>query len=76
MHLIYFLVQFDFLTLSNFLDRSERYVDDLDLPLFDLPTISTATNGFSENNKIGEGGFGTVYKVIQYLRRKKNTIKI
>jgi len=40
--------------------------------LFDLPTISTATNGFSENNKIGEGGFGTVYKVIQYLRKKKN----
>jgi len=44
--------------------------------LFDLPTISTATNGFSENNKIGEGGFGTVYKVIQYLGKKKKTTEI
>ncbi|XP_031123784.1 G-type lectin S-receptor-like serine/threonine-protein kinase At4g27290 [Ipomoea triloba] len=34
----------------------------LDLPLFDLPTILRATNNFSNNNKLGEGGFGTVYK--------------
>ncbi|XP_019155958.1 PREDICTED: G-type lectin S-receptor-like serine/threonine-protein kinase At4g27290 [Ipomoea nil] len=34
----------------------------LELPLFDLSTISRATNNFSENNKLGEGGFGVVYK--------------
>ncbi|KAM0017708.1 putative protein kinase RLK-Pelle-DLSV family [Helianthus debilis subsp. tardiflorus] len=34
----------------------------LDLPLFDLPKLSRATNNFSDNNKIGEGGFGPVYK--------------
>ncbi|KAJ0744827.1 putative protein kinase RLK-Pelle-DLSV family [Helianthus annuus] len=34
----------------------------LDLPLFDLPILSRATNNFSDNNKIGEGGFGPVYK--------------
>nr|GLL48985.1 G-type lectin S-receptor-like serine/threonine-protein kinase At4g27290 [Ipomoea trifida] len=34
----------------------------LELPLFDLSTISRATNNFSENNKLGEGGFGAVYK--------------
>lgn len=37
--------------------------DELDLPLFDLTTILNATNYFSQNNKIGEGGFGPVYKV-------------
>ncbi|XP_008224860.1 PREDICTED: cysteine-rich receptor-like protein kinase 10 [Prunus mume] len=29
---------------------------------FDLGTIETATNKFSENNKLGEGGFGVVFK--------------
>ncbi|KAI4333780.1 hypothetical protein L6164_018544 [Bauhinia variegata] len=36
--------------------------DDLDLPLFDLPTLAIATDNFSDKNKIGEGGFGPVYK--------------
>ncbi|KAM1123820.1 hypothetical protein ACFX19_005256 [Malus domestica] len=29
---------------------------------FDLGTIETATNKFSDNNKLGEGGFGVVFK--------------
>jgi hypothetical protein len=37
--------------------------DDLELPIFDLGTIAAATDGFSINNKLGEGGFGPVYKV-------------
>ncbi|KAI3912730.1 hypothetical protein MKW92_039042 [Papaver armeniacum] len=36
--------------------------NDLDLPLFDLITIQSATNNFSHTNKIGEGGYGPVYK--------------
>ncbi|KAL8506095.1 hypothetical protein ACS0TY_017086 [Phlomoides rotata] len=36
--------------------------EDLELPLFDLTTISKATENFSINNKLGEGGFGPVYK--------------
>ncbi|KAH1232853.1 G-type lectin S-receptor-like serine/threonine-protein kinase [Glycine max] len=36
--------------------------EDLELPFFDLATIITATNNFSINNKLGEGGFGPVYK--------------
>ena len=34
-----------------------------DLPLFDLSTIAAATSNFSTANKLGEGGFGAVYKV-------------
>ncbi|KAK6268945.1 hypothetical protein QUC31_013105 [Theobroma cacao] len=30
---------------------------------FDLSTVEAATNNFAEVNKIGEGGFGSVYKV-------------
>ncbi|KAJ9553841.1 hypothetical protein OSB04_017886 [Centaurea solstitialis] len=34
----------------------------IEVPLFSLSTISTATNNFSIDNKLGEGGFGPVYK--------------
>ncbi|PKI73775.1 hypothetical protein CRG98_005846 [Punica granatum] len=33
-----------------------------DLPFFDLSTIATATDNFSFINKLGQGGFGSVYK--------------
>ncbi|XP_037493481.1 G-type lectin S-receptor-like serine/threonine-protein kinase At4g27290 [Jatropha curcas] len=36
--------------------------EDLELPLFDLGTIASATNNFSFSSKLGEGGFGPVYK--------------
>ncbi|KAK1275031.1 G-type lectin S-receptor-like serine/threonine-protein kinase [Acorus gramineus] len=36
--------------------------EGMDLPLFDLHTLEMATNNFSDANKIGEGGFGPVYK--------------
>ncbi|KAM0869999.1 hypothetical protein ACQ4PT_040316 [Festuca glaucescens] len=32
--------------------------------IFDLPTLQQATEHFSERNKLGEGGFGTIYKGI------------
>ncbi|MCD9644333.1 hypothetical protein HAX54_032519 [Datura stramonium] len=41
---------------------NESKNDDLDLPLFDFATILDATNDFSLSNKLGEGGFGPVYK--------------
>ena len=37
--------------------------EDLELPFLDLSTIASATNNFAINNKLGEGGFGPVYKV-------------
>ncbi|KAK1379905.1 Receptor-like serine/threonine-protein kinase [Heracleum sosnowskyi] len=36
--------------------------EDSELPLFDFTTLANATNGFSANSKLGEGGFGSVYK--------------
>ncbi|CAN6175681.1 unnamed protein product [Urochloa humidicola] len=32
--------------------------------IFDLPTLQQTTEHFAEKNKLGEGGFGTVYKGI------------
>uniref|UniRef100_A0A5B7BIU9 Receptor-like serine/threonine-protein kinase n=1 Tax=Davidia involucrata TaxID=16924 RepID=A0A5B7BIU9_DAVIN len=43
-------------------DTNESRKEDLELPLFDLTTIVNATDNFSINNKLGEGGFGLVYK--------------
>ncbi|CBI20428.3 unnamed protein product, partial [Vitis vinifera] len=37
--------------------------EHLELPLFDLAALLSATNNFSSDNKLGEGGFGPVYKV-------------
>ena len=37
--------------------------DELQLPTFDFATIAAATDHFSDGNKLGEGGFGPVYKV-------------
>ncbi|KAK9056994.1 hypothetical protein SSX86_024360 [Deinandra increscens subsp. villosa] len=36
--------------------------EDLELPLFSLSTLRNATDNFSMDNKVGEGGFGPVYK--------------
>ncbi|TYG97187.1 hypothetical protein ES288_A10G018100v1 [Gossypium darwinii] len=33
-----------------------------EFPFFDLATIRVATDDFSDSNKLGQGGFGTVYK--------------
>ncbi|GAA0149039.1 transmembrane signal receptor [Lithospermum erythrorhizon] len=36
--------------------------EDFELPLFDFNTIAVATNYFSVANRVGQGGFGVVYK--------------
>ena len=37
----------------------------MELPVFELSAIVSATNNFAIDNKIGEGGFGPVYRVIK-----------
>ena len=38
--------------------------EDWELPSVDFKTLVKATNNFSQDNKLGQGGFGPVYKVI------------
>ncbi|GMI90044.1 hypothetical protein like AT4G27290 [Hibiscus trionum] len=42
--------------------ESQASKEDFELPLFDFVAIASATNNFSDSNKIGTGGFGLVYK--------------
>ncbi|XP_016648329.1 PREDICTED: cysteine-rich receptor-like protein kinase 25 [Prunus mume] len=42
--------------------RNDYDTNSVESLQFDLETIETATNKFSESNKLGEGGFGVVFK--------------
>ncbi|KAK8498329.1 hypothetical protein V6N12_024992 [Hibiscus sabdariffa] len=62
---------FSFTSSSLFEDSlGEKEIDESrrngDLPFFDLSTIAAATNNFSTDNKLGQGGFGTVYKGVLF----------
>ncbi|KAL3742020.1 hypothetical protein ACJRO7_017497 [Eucalyptus globulus] len=59
------------ITNSTYLDGPQSVKDHVDgprgnrdVPLYDLSTIASATNNFSVLNKLGQGGFGSVYKGI------------
>nr|XP_023913316.1 G-type lectin S-receptor-like serine/threonine-protein kinase At4g27290 isoform X1 [Quercus suber]POF09452.1 g-type lectin s-receptor-like serine/threonine-protein kinase [Quercus suber] len=57
---------------TNYREKMENHVmidqniegqsEDMEVPFFTLATIVIATNNFSSYNKLGEGGFGLVYK--------------
>lgn len=40
--------------------------NNLEIPLFSIDAVVNATDNFSVMNKLGEGGFGSVYKVLNW----------
>ncbi|KAJ3693660.1 hypothetical protein LUZ60_009140 [Juncus effusus] len=47
--------------IKSYFSKSGQF-KDTELPLFDIDSMTLATNNFSFANKIGEGGFGIVYQ--------------
>ena len=43
--------------------NNEDRKEDMELLIFDLTIIFNATDNFASSNKLGEGHFGSVYKV-------------
>lgn len=48
-------------------DMIENGIKLEDLPLYDFEQLVIATNNFDINNKLGQGGFGPVYKVSRFF---------
>ena len=54
----------EFINSGDFREDDKK---DIDVPYFDLESILVATDNFAEANKLGQGGFGPVYKVTVVL---------
>ncbi|KOM51461.1 hypothetical protein LR48_Vigan09g012000 [Vigna angularis] len=74
------IVRYDHYLFFPLLRGGEEISAELNSLQFELSTIQEATNKFSDDNKIGEGGFGAVYKgvfsnglEIAVKRLKKNS---
>ena len=50
---------------KKFSSDNQKQVQEL--PLFNFEMLVSATNDFHQSNKLGQGGFGPVYKVMVAL---------
>ncbi|PRQ30604.1 putative non-specific serine/threonine protein kinase [Rosa chinensis] len=58
---------------------SRCHKENLELPLFDLATVVNATCNFSDDNKLGEGDSGSVFKALKRLYARlqhRNLVKL
>ncbi|XP_059462638.1 G-type lectin S-receptor-like serine/threonine-protein kinase B120 isoform X2 [Corylus avellana] len=62
----------DEMNTNNNMKKREK---DAELPLYSYESVLAATNNFSTVNKLGEGGFGPVYKA-KLLRGQEIAVKI
>ena len=62
-------------TAENWNDESNFEDAEIELPLYDLDTLIAATDDFSAENKLGEGGFGPVYKVSYMFKVSRCSIR-
>ena len=46
--------------------KGNKEIRKVDVTFFELSTLLAATDNFSTSNKLGQGGFGPVYKVISF----------
>jgi hypothetical protein len=49
--------------INTLTEEKDEDQQDFELPFFNISAMISATNDFSNYNKLGEGGFGPVYKV-------------
>jgi len=56
------------LTQGNAWKKQLKQDDSLELTLYSFDSILLATNKFSTTSKLGQGGFGSVYKVRPFCR--------
>ncbi|KAG6385521.1 hypothetical protein SASPL_154357 [Salvia splendens] len=60
--------------LENLRNSGETH-DEQKIPMFELSTMINATNGFSADNKLGEGGFGPVFRDIAVKRLSTTSLQ-
>ena len=48
---------------ENMLGDNLNQVQVQELPLFNFEKLTSAANNFHQSNKLGQGGFGPVYRV-------------
>ncbi|KAK8676833.1 hypothetical protein V6N13_142395 [Hibiscus sabdariffa] len=52
--------------------RQVEHENEVEIPLFSFSSVCAATDNFSFSNKLGEGGFGPVYKAWDLWRSNKS----
>ena len=57
------------------IDEERLATEDRQIVTFNMETMVAATDNFHNDNKLGEGGFGPVYKVTTWLRKILTSIK-